>query len=104
MDKLVPCKRLEKRVARYYPKGQNRLPPYLLSAMLRIHCMQLFYNLSDPAMEDALYEIESIRQLAALKLHRLPDVATTLKFRHFLEQHGLDRLLFKKANKHLRKR
>ncbi|MEP1216462.1 MAG: IS3 family transposase, partial [Marinobacter sp.] len=46
---------------RYYPKGQNGRPPYPLSAMLRVHCMQLFYNLSDPAMEDALYEIESMR-------------------------------------------
>ena len=47
MDKLIPWKRLEKKVARYYPKGQNGRPPYPLSAMLRVHCMQLFYNLSE---------------------------------------------------------
>ncbi len=103
MDKLIPWKQLDKRVARYYPKGQNRRPPYPLSAMLRVHCMQLFYNLSDPAMEDALYKIESMRQFAGLKLDRLPDETTILKFRHFLEQHGLGKVLFKEVNKHLEK-
>ena len=103
MDKLIPWKQLEKKVARYYPKGQNGRPPYPLSAMLRVHCMQLFYNLSDPAMEDALYEIESMRQFAGLKLDRLPDETTILKFRHFLEQHGLGKVLFKEVNKHLEK-
>jgi IS5 family transposase len=46
--------------------------------------MQLFYNLSDPAIQDALYEIESMRHFARLKLDRLPDETTILKFRHFL--------------------
>lgn len=55
-------------MARYHPKGQNGRPPYPLPAMLRVHCMQLFYNLSDPAMEDALYEIESMRHFAGLML------------------------------------
>ena len=91
MDKLIPWKQLEKKVARYYPKGQNGRPPYPLPAMLRVHCMQLFYNLSDPAMEDALHEIESMRHFAGLKLDRLPDETNILNFRHFLEQHVLAR-------------
>tara|TARA_R100001440_G_scaffold60088_1_gene79878 strand:- start:37707 stop:38159 length:453 start_codon:yes stop_codon:yes gene_type:complete len=103
MDKLIPWKQLEKKVARHYPKGQTGRPPYPLSTMLRVHCMQLFYNLSDPAMEDALYEIESMRQFAGLKLDRLPDETTILKFRHFLERHGLGKVLFKEVNKHLEK-
>ena len=104
MDKLIPWKQLEKKVARYYPKGQNGRPPYPLSAMLRVHCMQLFYNLSDPAMEDALYEIESMRRFAGLRLaDRLPDETTILNFRHFLERHGLAKVLFKEVNKHLEK-
>jgi IS5 family transposase len=65
MDKLIPWNQLEKKVAHYYPKGQNGRPPYPLSSMLRVHCIQLFYNLSDPAMEDALYEIESMRKRQA---------------------------------------
>jgi len=103
MDKRIPWKQLEKKVARYYPKGGNGRPPYPLSAMLRVHCMQLFYNLSDPAMEDALYEIGSIRQFAGLKPDRLPDESTILKFRHFLERHGPGKVLFKEMNKHLEK-
>jgi IS5 family transposase len=65
--------------------------------------MQLFYNLSDPAMEDALYEIESMRHFAGLRLDRLPDETTILNFRHFLKHHGLGKALFKEVNKHLEK-
>jgi transposase, IS5 family len=65
--------------------------------------MQLFYNLSDSAMEDALYEIESMRHFAGLKLDLLPDETTILNFRHFLEQHGLGKALFKEVNKYLEK-
>ena len=88
--------------------GQNGRPPYALSSMLRVHCMQLFYKLSgpthrDPAMEDALYEIESMRHFASLKLARLPDETTILNFRHFLERHGLGKVLFQEVNKHLAK-
>ncbi|OZG69885.1 IS5 family transposase, partial [Hahella sp. CCB-MM4] len=88
----------------YYPKGENGRPPYPLSIMLRVHCMQLFYNLSDPAMEDALYEIESMRRFAGLRLSdRLPDETTILNFRHLLERHGLGKTLFKEVNKQLEK-
>ena len=44
--------------------------PYPLAALLRVHCVQLFYNLSDPGMEDMLYEIESVRRFAGLRLIR----------------------------------
>jgi IS5 family transposase len=53
MDKLIPSKQLETKLARDYLDGQNRPRPYLLSSMLRVHCMQLFYNSSDPTMESA---------------------------------------------------
>jgi IS5 family transposase len=56
--------------------------------MIRVHVMQLLYNLSDPGMEDALYEIESMRRFAGLRLSdNLPDETTILNFRHFLEKH-----------------
>jgi hypothetical protein len=51
MDTLIPWSRLEKRIRRHYPKAGRGRQPYPLSVMLRIHCVQLFYNLSDPAME-----------------------------------------------------
>ena len=67
--------------------------------MLRVHCMQLFYNLSDPAMEDALYEIDSMRRFAELCISGpLPDESTILKFRHLLEEHELGTSLFQAVN------
>src|SRR5690554_532708 len=101
MDRLLPWQKLEKRLSKHYPKAGNGRPPYPLSTMLRIHCLQLFYNLSDPAMEDALYEIESMRRFAGLRLSdRLPDETTILHFRHFLEKHGLGKRIFTIVNDH----
>ena len=55
MDGLIPWERLEARIAPVYPKGGGKgRQPYPLSVMLRVHCVQLFYNLSDPLMEDQL--------------------------------------------------
>ena len=67
--------------------------------------MQLFYNLSDPGMEDMLYEIESVRRFAGLGLTGpLPDETTIMNFRHLLERHGLGRGLFEEINAHLAER
>lgn len=104
MDGLIPWKRLEKKIARYYPKPGNGRRPYSLRVMLRVHCLQLFYNLSDPAMEDALYEIESMRRFAGLRLSEsLPDETTILNFRHLLERHQLGKAILKEVNRHLEK-
>lgn len=103
MDKLIPWKILEYRIGKHYGQSKNGRPPYPLSVMLRIHCMQLFYNLSDPLMEDSLYEIESMRRFAGLRLSdTLPDETTILNFRHLLEQHQLGEVLFKEINLHLK--
>ena len=102
MDALVPWQKLEKKIRRYYPKPGRGRRPYPLSVMLRIHCVQLFYNLSDPAMEDMLYEIESVRRFVGLKLSGpIPDETTILNFRHLLEKHNLGTKLFEAINRHL---
>lgn len=99
MDGLMPWKRLEKKIKRHYPKPGKGRRPYPLSVMLRIHCVQLFYNLSDPAMEDMLYEIESVRRFVGVKLSGpIPDETTILKFRHLLERNGLGKKLFDEIN------
>lgn len=103
MEKLLPWKDLASPISRYYSKSLTGRKPYPLSAMLRIHCMQLFYNLSDPAMEDMLYEVESMRRFAGISIDTVPDETTILNFRHLLEQHGLGKKLFRKINKHLEK-
>lgn len=102
MEQLIPWAALEAQIGRHYPQGRQGRPPYRLSVMLRVHCLQLFYNLSDPAMEDALYEIASMRRFAGLSLSDpLPDETTILNFRHFLERHGLGQVVFALVNQHL---
>ncbi len=82
-----------------YPKAGNGRRPYPLDTMLRIHCMQQWYSLSDGAMEDALYEITSMRLFAKLSLDQaIPDRTTIMNFRHLLEQHQLARQLFDAVN------
>ena len=103
-DGLVPWKELEKAIRPHYPKAGRGRRPYPLSAMLRVHCVQLFHNLSDPAMEDMLYEVESVRRFAGLKLSALPDETTILNFRHLLERHGLGEKLLSAINASLASR
>ena len=67
--------------------------------MLRVDCLQLFYNLSNPTKEDSLYNIESMRRFAGLRLSdQLHDETTILNFRHLLETHGQGKALFVKVN------
>ncbi len=102
MDGLVPWERLEARIEPFYPKAGRGRRPYPLSVMLRVHCVQLFYNLSDPGMEDLLYEVKSVRRFVGLRLSgALPDETTILHFRHLLETHGLGETLFEEINAHL---
>ena len=64
--------------------------------MLRIYFMQQWFNLPDPAMEDALYDSESMRWFAGIDLTTdlVPDETTILRFRHLLEKHQLTEQLF----------
>ena len=104
MDGLIPWEQLEARIEPFYPKAGRGRRPYPLSTMLRVHCVQLFYNLSDPGMEDLLYEVESVRRFVGLKLTGpLPDETTILKFRHRLEEHGLGEALFEEIGSHLQR-
>ena len=102
MDGLIPWSLLEERIRPHYPKAGRGRRPYELSSMLRIHCVQLFYNLSDPGMEDLLYEAESVRRFVGLRLSGpLPDETTILNFRHLLEERRLGQGLMEEINRHL---
>ena len=102
MDGLIPWGLLEERIRPHYPKAGRGRRPYELSSMLRIHCVQLFYNLSDPGMEDLLYEAESVRRFVGLRLSGpLPDETTILNLRHLLEERRLGEGLMKEINRHL---
>jgi transposase, IS5 family len=104
MDRVMPWVMLEAIIEPYYPKaGRRGRPPMPLGTMLRIHVMQQWYALSDPGLEDALYEIESMRRFARLDLgdDALPDETTILKFRRLLETHDLAGKLLEAVNAHL---
>jgi len=91
MDKVVPWAELEALVDPHYPKGENGRPPMGLGIMLRIHFLQQWFNLSDPAAEEALYDSAVLRRFAGVDLGRAPapDETTILQFRHLLEKHDL---------------
>ena len=90
MDRVVPWAALVELIAPYYPEGKNGRPPFELEAMLRIHCMQQWFTLSDLAMEEAFFDTPIYREFAGLDAHgRMPDESTILRFRHRLEKHKL---------------
>ena len=102
MEALLPWAIMLEVIEPVYPKAGNGRRPYPLDTMLRIHCMQQWYSLSDGAMEDALYEITSMRLFAKLSLDQaIPDRTTIMNFRHLLEQHRLARQLFDAVNQWL---
>ena len=103
MDKILPWKQLLNPIRKYSPKAGNGRRPYELESMLRIYFMQQWYQLSDPAMEDSLYDIESMRRFAKLGLDKIPDESTILGFRHLLEKHELTAKLFRVTEKYLSK-
>jgi len=97
MERIVPWAELGEVIEPFYPKpaGAGRRP-IGIERMLRIHFLQHWFNLSDPAVEEALYESRSMRRFVGIDLGReaVPDETTILKFRHLLEAHGLGAHLF----------
>ena len=90
MELVVPWAALVELIAPYYPEGKNGRPPFALETMLRIHCMQQWFTLSDLAMEEAFFDTPIYREFAGLDAHgRMPDESTILRFRHRLEKHKL---------------
>jgi IS5 family transposase len=91
MERVVPWSALVQVVEPYYPKGKTGRPPFCIETMLRIHYLQQWFALSDPAMEEALHDMPMFREFAKLDdgVARLPDETTILRFRHLLEKHDL---------------
>jgi transposase, IS5 family len=102
MELVVPWKALLKVIEPFYPVAGRGRRPYPLESMLRVHLMQNWFALSDPAMEEALYEIASLRNFAGLDLGEpIPDETTILNFRHMLEEYELAEDILKQVNAHL---
>ena len=99
MDALVPWDALAALIGPHWPAGKTGRPPFAITTMLRIHFMQQWFTLSDPAMEDALYDIPMFRKFAKLNWQqRLPDESTILRFRHLLKRHALAPRIMERVN------
>ena len=105
MEQVIPWDSLLALIEPVYPKAGRGRRPYPLATMLRIHLMQNWFGLSDPGMEEALYEIVPLRQFARLPMTgALPDETTILNFRRLLETHDLAAQMFDAVNAHLHAR
>jgi transposase, IS5 family len=105
MERVVPWSVLCALVEPHYPKGSEGAgrPPVGLERMLRVYFLQQWYNLSDPAVEEALYDSAAMRRFVGIDLGReaAPDETTVCKFRHLLERHQLGGTLFQAVMDHL---
>lgn len=103
MDTVVPWAELTALIEPYYPKAGSAggRPAVGLERMLRIHCLQLWFDLSDPAVEEALYDSRAMRAFVGIDLGRepVPDETTVMRFRHLLEAHQLGAKLFEEVGR-----
>jgi IS5 family transposase len=104
MNRVVPWAALVELVSAHAPEGKKGRPPFPVETMLRIHFMQQWFTLSDPAMEEALHDVPLFREFAGLDNWntRLPDESTILRFRHLLEKHKLAAQILATVNDMLR--
>ena len=96
MDEIIPWDEWVGVIKPYYPKGKRGRPPMGIEKMLRMYLLQIWFNLSDPATEDAVYDSYAMRKFTGIdfKTEAVPDETTLCNFRHLLEAHGLNKLFF----------
>ena len=107
MERVVPWARLEALIEPKYPTGGRvGRQPIGVARMLRMYFLQQWFGLADEALEDAIYDSQSMREFVGIDLAResVPDATTLLKFRRLLEEHGLTAQLFEGINAHLAER
>jgi IS5 family transposase len=99
MEGLMPWAEFSALIEPFYPKAGNGRPPVGVERMLRMYCVANWFNLSDIACEDALYDVPVFREFCRIDLgrERVPDATTLLNFRHLLEAHHLGAALFAKV-------
>lgn len=104
MNEVIPWAGLCEVIEPFYPKGEGAgRPPIGVERMLKIHFLQHWFNLADPAAEEALYDSRAMRRFVGIDLGRepVPDETTICKFRHILERHNLGAELFRLINEYL---
>jgi IS5 family transposase len=106
MEVVVPWRELCAEIEPFYPQSGKGRPPVGLERMLRMYFLQQWFNLSDPAVEEALYDSMAMRHFVSIDLGQeaVPDETTVCKFRHLLERHGLGQKIFARVNGYLESR
>jgi len=106
MELAVPWAELVALVEPHYPKAGNGRRPVGVERMLRMYFLQQWFNLSDPAVEEALYDSPLMREFVGIDLGReaVPDETTVCKFRHLLEEHQIGAAMLATVNEHLQEK
>ena len=101
MDEIIPWDEWVGIITPYYPNGKRGRPPMGIERMLRMYLLQIWFNLSDPATEDAIYDSYAMRKFTGIDFmtESVPDETTLCKFRHLLEANGLNKLFFEAINR-----
>lgn len=101
MEEIIPWDEWVSIIEPHYPKGKRGRPPIGIERMLRMYLLQIWFNLSDPATEDAIYDSYAMHKFTGIDFMRenVPDETTLCKFRHLLEEKGLNKLFFDAINR-----
>ena len=105
MNDIIPRADWINIFAPYYPKGKRGRPPRGIEVMLRMYLLQIWFNLSDEGLEDAIYDSYAMRNFVGINFleEQVPDATTLLKFRHLLEKHNLGEAIFNDIKERLQK-
>lgn len=97
MDAVLPWKQWVELVQPYYPTGKRGRPPREIEVILRMLMLQVWFNLSDEAVEDAIFDSYAMKSFMGLNFEsgeQVPDATTLCKFRKLLSAHGLQKAIF----------
>ena len=106
MEQVVPWHELCALIEPFYQKTGKGRPPVGVERMLQVYFLQQWFNLSDPGVEEVLYDSGVMRNFVSIDLGHepVPDETTVCKFRHFLEEHGLGGEMLETVNLYLQEK
>lgn len=105
MNEIIPWADWVNKILPYYPEGKRGRPPRGIEVMLRMYLLQIWFNLSDEGLEDAIYDSYAMRSFIGINFltEQVPDATTLLKFRHLLEKNNLGEAIFNDIKERLEK-